>query len=139
MTQVRGSTVLMEAMGHAVFQAVSRCLPIAAARIRVRAACGVCGGQSDTGASFLRVLGFPLPIIPPISPSSSSTAGKIGLLVAAVPSGRNWTPPPNIPILKKMYGSHVLPGMTVLGATETLYFVQCAEQCSYVTAQRLID
>jgi hypothetical protein len=37
---------------------------------RVRAACGVCGGQSGTGAGFLRVLRFPLPIIPPISPLS---------------------------------------------------------------------
>jgi hypothetical protein len=30
----------------------------------------VCGGQSGTGAGFLRVLRFPLPIIPPISPLS---------------------------------------------------------------------
>jgi hypothetical protein len=54
----------------AVAQAVSRWLPTAAARVRVRAACGVCGGQSVTGAGFFRVLRFPLPIIPPISPSS---------------------------------------------------------------------
>jgi hypothetical protein len=39
----------------------------AAARVRVRAACG---GQSGTGAGFLRVLRFPLPNIPPISPLS---------------------------------------------------------------------
>jgi hypothetical protein len=45
-------------------------IPAVAARIRVRAACGVCGGQSDIGAGFLRVLRFPLPIIPSISPSS---------------------------------------------------------------------
>jgi hypothetical protein len=50
--------------------AVRRWLPTAAARVRVRAACGICGGQSDTGAGFLRILGFPLPIIPPISPIS---------------------------------------------------------------------
>jgi hypothetical protein len=32
--------------------------------------CGVCGGQSGSGAGFLRVLWFPLQIIPPISPLS---------------------------------------------------------------------
>jgi hypothetical protein len=56
--------------GRAVAQAVRRWLPTAAARVRLRAACGVCGGQSDTGAGFLRVLLFPLPIILPISPTS---------------------------------------------------------------------
>jgi hypothetical protein len=62
----------------------------------------VCGGQSGTGAGFLRVLTFPLQIIiPQISPSSQSPgAGTIGLFVAAVLSGPNWTPPPTIPIKK---------------------------------------
>jgi hypothetical protein len=56
---------------RAVAQAVSHWLPTAAVRVRVRAACGVCGAQSDTGAGFLRVLLFPLPIIiPPVYPSS---------------------------------------------------------------------
>jgi hypothetical protein len=41
---------------RAVAQAVSRWLPTAAARVRVRAACGVCGGQSVIGASFLLVI-----------------------------------------------------------------------------------
>jgi hypothetical protein len=54
-------------LGRAVAQAVSSWLPTAAAQVRVRAACGVCGGQSGIGAGFLRVLRFPLPIIPPIS------------------------------------------------------------------------
>jgi hypothetical protein len=68
-----------EVEGRAVAQAVSRWLPITAARVRVRAACGICGGQSGTGTDFLRVLRFPLPIIPPISPSSYSLgAGTIG-------------------------------------------------------------
>jgi hypothetical protein len=49
--------------GRAVAQAVSRWLPTAAARVRVRAACGVCDGQSGTGAGFPLVF-FPLPIIP---------------------------------------------------------------------------
>jgi hypothetical protein len=57
-------------LGRALAQAVRRWLPTAAVRVRVRTACGVCGGQSGTGAGFLRVLRFPLPIIPPISPSS---------------------------------------------------------------------
>jgi hypothetical protein len=61
---------LLHGAGSAVAQAVSLWLPTAATRIRVRAVCGVCGGQSGTGAGFLRVLRFPLPIIPPISPSS---------------------------------------------------------------------
>jgi hypothetical protein len=57
--------------GRAVAQAVSRWLPTVAARVRVRAAREVCGGQSGTGAGFMRVRRFPLPInIPPISPSS---------------------------------------------------------------------
>jgi hypothetical protein len=63
-------TALTATEGRAVAQAISRWLPTAAASVRVRAACGVCGGQSGTGAGFLRVLRFPLPIIPPISPSS---------------------------------------------------------------------
>jgi hypothetical protein len=58
--------------GRAVAQAV--------ARVRARArTCGIYGGQRGTGTVFLRVLPFPLPIIPPIAPhSSSSGAGTIG-------------------------------------------------------------
>jgi hypothetical protein len=92
---------ILDYIGRAVSQAVSHWLPTAAARVRVRAAYGVCGAQSGTGAGFHRVLRFPLPIIPPISPSSLSPgASRIGLLVAAVPSGPNWTPPPTMPIKK---------------------------------------
>jgi hypothetical protein len=57
-------------MAMRVAQAVSRWLPTVAARVRDRAACGVCGGQSGTGGGFLRVLRFLLPIIPPVSPLS---------------------------------------------------------------------
>jgi hypothetical protein len=58
--------------GRAIAQAVSRWLPTAADRVRARLwSSGICGGQSDAGAGFLRVLRFPLPIfIPPNSPSS---------------------------------------------------------------------
>jgi hypothetical protein len=51
--------------GCAVAQAVGRWLPTTAARVCVQAACGFCGEQSGTGAGFLRVLRFLLPIIIP--------------------------------------------------------------------------
>jgi hypothetical protein len=60
--------------GRAIAQAVSRWLPTAAARVRDQfKSCGICGGQSDTGAGLCRVLRFPLSIlIPPTTPHSSS-------------------------------------------------------------------
>jgi hypothetical protein len=60
----------MNPWGRAIAEAVSRWLPIAAARVRVRTACAVYGGQSETGADFLRVVWYSLSIIPPNSPSS---------------------------------------------------------------------
>jgi hypothetical protein len=60
-------------IGRAITQEVSRRLPTVAARVRAQVrSCGICGGQSGTGASFLRVLRFPLSIlIPPTAPHSS--------------------------------------------------------------------
>jgi hypothetical protein len=57
-----------------IAQAVSRRLPTTAARVRAQIrSCGICGGQSDAGAGFLRVLRFPLPTVtPPNTPQSSS-------------------------------------------------------------------
>jgi hypothetical protein len=68
----RGSIV--SPLGRAIAQAVSRQLPTAAAWVRPRVkSCGICGGQSGTGAGFLRVLRIPLQIlIPPTAPHSSS-------------------------------------------------------------------
>jgi hypothetical protein len=67
-------------MGRAIAEAVSRWLPTAAARVQSRVwSSGICGGQSGAGAGFLWVLRFPLPFIPPNSPSSQSPGvGTIG-------------------------------------------------------------
>jgi hypothetical protein len=76
--------------GRAIARAVSRRLPTAAARVRSHIKC--CG----TGAGFLRVVRFPLPIlIPPTAPHSSSLIRgcTIGRLVAYVPSGLSLTQP----------------------------------------------
>jgi transposase len=53
-----------------VAQAVSRRLHTTAARVRAQVtSCEICSGKSSTGAAFLRVLWFPLPIlIPPTAP-----------------------------------------------------------------------
>jgi hypothetical protein len=60
-------------VSRAVTEAVSRWLLTAAARVQFRVwSSGICGGQSGVGAGFLRVLRFPLPFIPPYSPSSHS-------------------------------------------------------------------
>jgi hypothetical protein len=84
-------------LGRAITQAISRWLPTVAARVRARIwYCGICGGQSGTGAGFLRILRFPLPIFfPSIAPQSPSSI-IWGLCnrpkVAAVPSGLSPTP-----------------------------------------------
>jgi hypothetical protein len=60
--------------GRAIAQAVSRRLHTADARVRAQVrSYGIYGGQSGTGAGFLRLRRFPLPIvIPPTGPHSSS-------------------------------------------------------------------
>jgi hypothetical protein len=80
--------------GGGISQVVSRRLSTAAAWVPTRVtSCGICGVQSGTGAGFLRVLRFLLPIrIPPIAPQSSYGAGTIGQTVAAIASGLSLTP-----------------------------------------------
>jgi hypothetical protein len=82
----------------AIAQTVRPRLPTAVVRVRVEVrSFGIYGGQSGTGAGFLRAFRFPLPIlIPPTShirPHLSSGAGTIGQLVADVPSELCPTPP----------------------------------------------
>jgi hypothetical protein len=59
-------------MNRVISQAVSNRFPTPVARVQTLfMSCGIYGGQSGTGAGFLRVLRFPLPIrIPPIVPQS---------------------------------------------------------------------
>jgi hypothetical protein len=67
--------------GRTVAQAVSRWLLTAAARVRARVkSCGICGGQSGTGASFLRVHRFPLPLIQSTNYSTSIAICHPGLI-----------------------------------------------------------
>jgi hypothetical protein len=76
----------------------NRRLSTAAARVlsQVRS-WGICGGQSGTGAGFLQVLGFPLPIlIPPTASHSSSII-------------RGWYNKPNIGRRTKWTQSHPTP------------------------------
>jgi hypothetical protein len=67
--------LLLIQLGRTVVQAVSRRFPTTVAWVRAQVRlCGICGGQSGTGAGFLRVLLFPLPIlIPTAAPHSSSS------------------------------------------------------------------
>jgi hypothetical protein len=90
-------TVVTLSQGRDIAQAVSRRLPIEAARVRAPVrSYGICGGHSSTRAGFLRLLQFPLPIlIPQTAPHSSSSfgAGTVDLIVAGVPSGLSLTSP----------------------------------------------
>jgi hypothetical protein len=61
-------------LGRAVAPADSRRLPTAAARVPARVkSCGICDGQSCTGAGSLRVLRYPLPLIHPTNCSTIIT------------------------------------------------------------------
>jgi hypothetical protein len=91
-------------VGRAITHAVILLLPTAAARVRAQfRLCGICDGQSGTGAAFLRVLLFPLPfLIPPTAPHSSSLIRGWfnGPVVADMPDGLSVTPQPRSSYLR---------------------------------------
>jgi hypothetical protein len=68
-------------------QVVSLLLPTTASRVRAQViSCGICGGQNDTGAGFLRILRLFLPIIiPSIAPDALSSSGAVYKIMADVP------------------------------------------------------
>jgi hypothetical protein len=55
-------------LGRAVAQEVRRRLPTKEGRVGAQVRCGICDEHSGTGADFLRVLRFPLQLIPPTAP-----------------------------------------------------------------------
>jgi hypothetical protein len=68
----------MSARGLAVAQAVSRRLRTTAARVRAQVRSrGICGGQSSTGAGFLRVFQLSLPIIPLTPPGADAVPHSV--------------------------------------------------------------
>jgi hypothetical protein len=98
---------LLSERNCAIAQAVSRRLPTAATQVlsQVRL-CGICGGQSGTGAGLLPVLRFPLPIlIPPTTPLSSSIirGWYNRAMMADVRCGLSLTPPQETKKKKKMF------------------------------------
>jgi hypothetical protein len=109
----------------------NRRLPTAAARVRAQVrSCGIRGGLSGTGAGFLRVRRFPLPIlIPPTTPYLSSGAGTIGQSVAELPSRLSVTPPQG-------GGGNLI--LTRCGSKYTAWFLfRCS--CSFLVLISLVE
>jgi hypothetical protein len=82
---------------RAIAQAVSHRFPTEATRVRAQVtSCGICGGQSGTGAVFSEYFDFPWQFSFHRLLHThylSSGVGTIGQLVANVPSGLSLTSP----------------------------------------------
>jgi hypothetical protein len=97
---VVGYYIVLFQHGHDITEEVSCRLPTSPARVRSQVRlCEICGGRSDSGAGFLPVLRFPLPVLIPPTPysssassSSSSGTGTISPVVAGILSGLNLIP-----------------------------------------------
>jgi hypothetical protein len=88
-------------MDRTVTHSASRYLLTEAAQVRGKVrSYGICGRQSGTGAGFLWVLRFPLPLIPPTAPYPSSSiirclynrpnSGRRPSGLSLTPTPRNW-------------------------------------------------
>jgi hypothetical protein len=100
-----------ETLGCALAQEVSRRPPTEAARVRAQVrSCWIFGGQSGTGAGFLRVLRFTLPIL---SPSNSPNSSIIQGWYSRPNSGRptKWTQSHPTPPQKTKKERPLLGGM----------------------------
>jgi hypothetical protein len=89
--------------GRAIVQVVSHWLPTSAARVRAQVrSCGTCHIRKETGAGFLWVLQFPLPIlIPTTAPHSSIIRGWYNSSVRGRRTKRTEVSPPSQKTKKK--------------------------------------
>jgi hypothetical protein len=90
--------------GYAIARVVSRRLPTAAVWFRYQVkSCGISGGHSGTGALFLRVLRFPLPVlVPPTTPHSVSSIIRGWYNMSISGRRTNWTVSPHPKELKNI-------------------------------------
>jgi hypothetical protein len=99
--------------GCAVVQKVSRRFPTAAVGVRAQVrSCRICGERSGTGAGFLPVLRFPLPIlILPTAPHSSSSITRSWCSRPVIGRRTKWTQ--SHPTPRKLKPQLCLPICTV--------------------------
>jgi hypothetical protein len=88
-----GHTLLLRGVHDLdVDQAVSRQLSTSVGQVRPQVkSCGICDGQSGSGAGFHRIFGFPLPIIPGIIPHSSSSIIRDWCNMSNIGRRTRWT------------------------------------------------